>query len=205
MMRKRKATFWGGPGLYIGLIAASVGAVAGLAASGAIEGPIVFLLMLLPALLLIPLMRSGIKWESSMGLMSPALRRYNTRMLAASMAYTLGMGAAVAISNRYEPGPALSFAITLLPTVPTLAMIWVMGRYLIEETDEYLRHRASMASLIGLGLVLSLGSFWGFLETFGLVPNIWAWWVVPVFAVGLGVGQAILSIREKRQADEGEE
>ena len=206
MTQDHKATFWRGPGFYLGLIAASVGAVAGLAATGAVEGPIVFVLMLLPALLLIPLMRSGIKWESTMGMMSPALRRYNTRMLAASMAYTLGMGIAVAISDRYEPGAALSFAITLLPTVPTLAMIWVMGRYLVEETDEYLRHRASMASLIGLGLVLSLGSFWGFLETFGLVPNIWAWWVVPVWAIGLALGQLILSrIERRRELDEDAE
>ncbi|MEO0589288.1 MAG: hypothetical protein AAFZ11_01875 [Pseudomonadota bacterium] len=200
-----KPSFWGGPGFYIGLIAASVGAVAGLAAAGAIEGPIVIILLLLPTLLLIPLMRSGQKWEGAMGLMSPALRRYNWRMLVASMAYTMGMGIAVAVSNRYEPGPAATFGITLLPTLPTLAMIWVMARYLIEETDEYLRHRASMASLVGLGLILALGSFWGFLETFGLVPNIWAWWVVPVWAIGLGLGNLVLARVEKRRETEAME
>ena len=81
-------------------------------------------------------------------------------------------------------------------------MIIIMARYLMEETDEYLRHRASFSSLIGLGVVLVLGTVWGFLETFGLVPHIWAWWVMPAWAIGLGIGQGVLSLSEKSGEDE---
>ena len=136
---------------------------------------------------------------------SPALMRYNTRFMLATLAYVGGMLIAVTIHNRAMPAGPLAYAITCLPTVPALAMILVMGRYLVEETDEYLRHRASLSAIVGLGIVLVVGTVWGFLETFGLAPHVWAWWVVPVWAIGLGIGQAILSRREGRLEAEAEE
>ena len=135
---------------------------------------------------------------------SAALMRYNIRMLIASGAYTAGMLFAVSVYNHGMPSGAAAYVIALLPTVPALGMILVMGRYLVEETDEYLRHRASLCAMIGLGCVLVLGTVWGFLETFGLVPHIWAWWVVPVWAIGLAIGQGILGRRERADEDEHE-
>ncbi len=133
---------------------------------------------------------------------SPALARYNTRFLLACLAYVVGLLIAIAIHEKgLSPGP-IAYAVTLLPTLPALAMIFIMGRYLVEERDEYLRHRASLAAIIGLGLVLVLGTVWGFLETFGLAPHIWAWWVVPVWAIGLGIGQAVLARAEKSRGSE---
>ena len=136
---------------------------------------------------------------------SPALMRYNTRFMAAMLAYVLGMLIAMALHNDAMPAGPLAYAVALLPTLPALAMILVMGRYLVEETDEYLRHRASLSAIIGLGLVLVIGTVWGFLETFGLAPHVWAWWVVPVWAIGLGIGQATLSRRERRLEAEAED
>ena len=34
-------------------------------------------------------------------------------------------------------------------------------------------------------LVLALGIFWGFLEMFKVVPHVWAWWVLPAWAIAL--------------------
>jgi len=139
---------------------------------------------------------------------SPALMRYNTRFLLATAAYVAGMFIAISIHNSAQdtnaPVGALAYAVPLLRTAPALAMIVVMGRYLVEETDEYLRHRASLSAIIGLGFVLVLGTIWGFLETFGLVPHIWAWWVVPGWAIGLGIGQGLLALSERGEDREEE-
>jgi len=124
---------------------------------------------------------------------SAALARYNTRFLLAMMAYIAGLLAAMFLYNNDMPTGPHAYAVPLLPTLPLLAAIGVMGRYMVEETDEYLRHRTSLSALIGLGLVLVVGTVWGFLETFALVPNIWAWWVFPVWAIGLGIGQGLLA------------
>lgn len=143
--------------------------------------------------LLIPMVRSTERKCRS----NAAIIRYNRRMLAASFGYVLGLGIAVALFNTAAlPRPAV-FAIALLPTVPTFVMIWAMARYLIEETDEYLRHRSVQAALVSLGLMLAVGIFWGFLETFELVPHVPSWWVLPVWAIGLGVAQLWMWARER--------
>ena len=119
-----------------------------------------------------------------------------------SLLYVLGLGLAITLDRRMELAGATAFLVALMPVAPILGMVWVMGRYLHEEQDEYLRYRAMIASLIGLGLVLSVGSFWGFLETFGLVPHVPGWWAVPIWAIGMGLGQAWLAWRDKAGGEE---
>ena len=58
--------------------------------------------------------------------------------------------------------------------------------------------RQTSAALIGLALVLLAGTLWGFLETFGIAPHVPAWWVVPVWAIGLGLGQMIMTSADRR-------
>ena len=81
-------------------------------------------------------------------------------------------------------------------------MIYVMARYLREEQDEYLRHRAVNASLVGLACVLGVGSFWGFLETFELVAHVPGWWSVPVWAIGMGAAQAWMAIGNRPEGED---
>src|SRR5688500_3767210 len=151
-----------------------------------VEGPILLLLVLVPMGLLIPMVRSTESHQAAQGCASPAIRRYNRGMLVAAFAYVLGLGGATLLHENIPLGRPATWAIAFLPILPIFGMIWVMARYLKEESDEYLRHRAVFASLVGLGLVLGLSSFWGFLESFGLVPHAPGWWTVPVWAVGLG-------------------
>ncbi|TMM48315.1 hypothetical protein [Qipengyuania marisflavi] len=116
--------------------------------------------------------------------------------MMASLAYILGLGIAVTLWRNYELADGITFLLALMPIIPILAMIWVMARYLKEETDEYLRHRAVTASLVGLAAVLGVGSFWGFLETFELVPHVPGWWSVPIWALGMGLAQLVWKVRE---------
>jgi len=161
----------------------------------------VFILMVFAMLQIIPLTRASLAKQRSTGHLSPAIVRYTRRFLLASFGYMLGLGIAVTIANRVDLSGLESFLIALLPVIPVLGMIWTMARYLIEEGDEFLRHRAIMASLFGLGAVLTLGTFWGFLETFEVVPHIWAWWVFPVWAMGMGLGQCGMALADRRAGD----
>lgn len=176
-----------GPGFWIGLMAALVAAVAGLAASEAINGTTAIVLMACTGGLLYPLMRSGEQCEERSGSSSPAIRRYNRGMLAASLAYILGMGAAVWLTGAMGLEGNILWLIAFLPVVPIFAMIWVMARYIIDEEDEYLRHLAVMANMGGLALLMGLASLWGFFEEFALVPHAPGWLSVPVWALGMGL------------------
>lgn len=157
----------------------------------AIPAPVAMILFLGAMGLLIPLVRAGERRNCA----NPVIIRYNRRFLIASFGYVLGLGIAIAVWNSYKLTSAMVFVIALLPTLPTFAMIWAMGRYLVEETDEYLRYRMVRAAIMSLGMVLAIGIFWGFLEMFELVPHIWAWWVLPVWAGGLGLAQLWMKVR----------
>ena len=182
------------PGRWVALYFLSVVIIAALKLTGAIESPVGFILLAAATCLLLPLAR-----RRPDGCTSRAMADYNRRIVFSNLGYVLGLGIAVTLWDRYELSDALVFAIALLPTLPTFGIIWAMGRYLAEEQDEYLRHRTIMAALVALGLVLALGIFWGFLEMFELVPHIWAWWVLPVWAIGLGLAQLWQKVRGARR------
>jgi hypothetical protein len=185
----RGPVFWGAM-----FVAAMIGAGFLVGANG-IEGPAATILMILPMILLLPFVRAAERRSAAKGCMNPVIMRYNRRVLFSSFGYVLGLGIAVSIWNRFEITGAGALALALLPTLPTFYMIWAMGRYLVEEQDEYLRYRTVRAALMSLGMVLAIGIFWGFLEMFEVVPRIWAWWVLPVWAVGLGVAQLWMKVR----------
>jgi len=92
------------------------------------------------------------------------------------------------LGSQLEPGSTALLLLALTPAVPLCALLWAMWRYLAEEDDEYLRRRFVNAALCGLGLVLAAGTVWGSLELAGFVPRVGAWWVLPVWCVGLGIG-----------------
>ena len=178
------------PGRWVALYFFSVVIIAALKLTGAIESPVGFILLAAATCLLLPLAR-----RRSGGCISRAMADYNRRIVFSSLGYVLGLGIAVTLWNSYQLSDALVFAISLLPTVPPFGIIWAMARYLAEEQDEYLRHRTIMAALFALGVVLAIGIFYGFLEMFELVPHIWAWWVLPVWAIGLGLAQLWQKVR----------
>ena len=142
-------------------------------------------------LLLVPLVRSAERAQAEAGCATPAMRRYNRRVLVMSFGYILALFAALGLTRHMQAHGPLLWLLALLPSIPIIGTIVTMARLLVEETDEYQRMRLVRASLVGTGLVLVLASVWGFLEMFGLVPHIWLWAVFPVWAIGLGVGQLV--------------
>jgi len=180
-----------GPWFWAGLYVAASAAIVALKLTDTITAPVAMILFVGAMGLLIPLVRAGERRNCA----SPVMVRYNRRFLAACFGYVLGLGIAISLWNAYDLTGPVVFAIALLPTIPTFAMIWAMGRYLVEETDEYLRYRTVRAAIMSLGGVLTIGIFWGFLEMFELVPHVWAWWVLPVWAAGLGFAQLWMKVR----------
>ncbi|WP_156840853.1 hypothetical protein [Novosphingobium aquimarinum] len=190
MARTRGPAFWGTLfGIAMALIAAA-------RILDMINPPTGFLLLAVVSAACLPqIFRTAMAAARRSGNSSSALQAYNKRMLFASLGYVAGLGVATLVYEQIRLATPLLAVLALLPAIPTLAMIWAMARYLLDETDEYLRYRTLLASVIGLGFVLALGSFWGFLETFGVVPHVWAWWVVPVFGIGMGIGNCAILAR----------
>ena len=180
MNEQREADANRSPRRWVAFYFIAAFAIAGLRLSGTIDQTTGFGLLAAATGLLIPLAR-----RSANPCNSQATVNYNRRVLISGFGYVLGLGIAITLWDRFELSRPAAFAISLLPTIPTFGIIWAMARYLGEEQDEYVRHRTIMAALIALGLVLALGIFWGFLEMFKVVPHVWAWWVLPAWAIAL--------------------
>ncbi|WP_427963959.1 hypothetical protein [Altererythrobacter sp.] len=186
MRRDQKIPFHRSPGFWTALLMGSIAVIAALKLLGAINSSTGFILMAGAAGLMIPLYRSKLAAMRARNVVSMAAANYTRGMMMAAAAYLVGLGLAISLHRNYELTPIIRLVLALLPALPIVGMIAVMAQYLRDETDEYLRHRMIMASLGGLAAVLGIGSFWGFLETFDLVPHAKGWWSVPVWALGVG-------------------
>ncbi|HEY0115717.1 MAG TPA: hypothetical protein VGB54_08350 [Allosphingosinicella sp.] len=130
--------------------------------------------------------------------MNRAGRNYVRRFVPTMSAYVITLlGANWAIAH-WQPDGALLILLAILPALPILGVVAVMGLYLAEESDEYLRQRTVLAMLIGTGLLLAVATVWGFLEDDGVVPHVPAYWAFCVWCAGLGIAQVAIALRDRR-------
>lgn len=132
---------------------------------------------------------------------TPAGRRYLKRFVPTMTAYVLALFASNRIAEAVQPEGVALVALSFLPALPIIGVIFVIGLYLAEEKDEYLRQRIVVSMLVGLGLMLSVTTAWGFLEESGVVPHVPAYFAFILWCAGWGAAQCILSLRERMQGD----
>ena len=122
---------------------------------------------------------------------SPAWKRYNWRVVWLSVAYIALLFAAVYGFNHKLLGEPAAYVAALLPALPIVGIFVAIGRYLVEEQDEYLRMLLVRQTLWASGLALTLATMWGFLESFDMVGHIDSYYFAVVWFGGLGVGSLI--------------
>jgi hypothetical protein len=131
---------------------------------------------------------------------SPATRRYNRRVVWLSLAYAVFlMGAVYAFKHHLLSG-APAYVAALLPALAIIGIFAAIGRYLIEEQDEYLRMLMIRQTLWASGFALSLATIWGFLESFELVGHIESFYVAVHCFWGLGLGALVNRLTLGRDA-----
>jgi len=124
--------------------------------------------------------------------MNAAKRKYVARFWPVMTVYVIAVFAVSWAFNDAPPDGALRYVLAVLPALPILGVFYVMGRYLIEETDEFVRLRQTIAMLIGVAITLSFCAVWGFLEIYADVPKIGLFNVVWGFFLSFGIGSAIM-------------
>jgi hypothetical protein len=88
------------------------------------------------------------------------------------------------------PGWA-AYLVAILPALPIIGIFAALGRYLVEEQDEYVRMLMVRQMLWASGFALSLATVWGFLDNFQLVGHADGYWLVVAWFFGLGIGSII--------------
>jgi len=123
--------------------------------------------------------------------LNPAMKRYNRRMISLWLFYAVFLFVALYMfKHRLLGGPG-AYLVAVLPALPIIGVFVAVGRYLVEEQDEYLRMLMVRQTLWASGFALSLATIWGFLENFDLVGHIDAYYIAIVWFFGLGVGAVI--------------
>ena len=117
-----------------------------------------------------------------------AQRRYNRRIIGLGVVYALLLFAAVALFVGHMLHGVLAYVVAILPALPIVGMFGAIGRYMIEEKDEYVRDWFIRQALIATGFALSVATVWGFLENFGLVRHVYAYYAAILWFAGLLIG-----------------
>jgi len=123
---------------------------------------------------------------------SPAMRRYQALFWPLMVVYGVVLYAVIKRFQTAPPTGAMRYLAAVAPALPLLGVIYAIGRYIIEETDEFARLKLVLSILGGLGVTLAVTTVWGFLEVFAGVPHLTLYWVFPIFCIGMGLSQPLV-------------
>ena len=129
---------------------------------------------------------------------SHANNRYAIRLAVLMSAYILLLLLTKYMVKRDLAEGALMWVLAILPALPIVGVFWAIGRLLVEESDEYLRSLLVRQLLIGSAITLSVATVYGFLENFGLVGHVDAFYLTVLFFIGMGVGAAVNRLTGQR-------
>lgn len=122
------------------------------------------------------------------GLKRRAHRRYVFRVFISMLCYVATLLLAVRlVGHEHVTGP-LAWLLALLPGLSVAGVFWAVGKLLVEEDDEYQRMLLVRQTLVATAFTLTVVTIYGFLENFGLVGHVDAFYVSTLWFVGLGVG-----------------
>jgi hypothetical protein len=122
---------------------------------------------------------------------TPAWKRYNWRVVWLSLVYAAFLILAVYSFKHQLLSGGLTYVVAVLPALPIIGIFAAIGRYLVEEHDEYVRMLMVRQTLWASGITLSLATIWGFLESFDITGHVDAYYVCVVWFAGLGIGGII--------------
>ena len=72
--------------------------------------------------------------------------------------------------RAFEPQGPLAWALAIIPALPIIGVFWTVIRYLVEETDEYLRYLVVRQCLFATGFCLSIVTIWQWLQNYEILP-----------------------------------
>jgi hypothetical protein len=125
---------------------------------------------------------------STRSLRTAAWKRYNWRIIWLTLLYGAFLLPAVYGFKHHLIARPFTWIVAILPAIPIIGIFGAMGRYLVEEQDEYVRMLMVRQMLWAMGFTLSVATIWGFLDNFGMVGHVDGYWIVVVWYFGQSVG-----------------
>jgi hypothetical protein len=126
---------------------------------------------------------------------SKAGRRYIYRLAPTMALYCVFLFLAQWSFHHIHPTGAVVYLLAVLPALPLVGTLAIVGLYIAEESDEFERSIIVQSMLWGLGGALSVSTIWGFLEDFANAPHISTFYVYIFFWIFMGISQPFIRMR----------
>ena len=127
--------------------------------------------------------------------MTKAGRRYIYRLAPTMAIYLVFLFIAQWTFHHIHPTGLVVYFLAVLPALPLIASLAIVGLYIREESDDFERSIIVQAMLWGLGGALSVSTIWGFLEDFASAPHISTFYVYVFFWIFMGISQPFIRMR----------
>lgn len=81
--------------------------------------------------------------------------------------------------------------LALLPGICAASVFWAIGRFFLDQEDEYQRMLLVRQLVIAGGISMSAMTIWGYLADFGIAAAPGGFYPLSIFFVGLGIGAIV--------------
>ena len=122
-------------------------------------------------------------------------RRYISRLFPTMVLYIVFLYIAQWTFHHLHPTGLVVYLLAVLPALPLVGTLAIVGLYIAEESDEFERSIIVQSMLWGLGGALSVSTIWGFLEDFAKAPHISSFYVYIFFWIFMGISQPLIRLR----------
>lgn len=142
-----------------------------------------------PLLLLIPMLRASAAARPG-GIPAP-IRRYLIRLFTAMSLYIVSLFAAKYLLKYHLVEGWAVWPLAILPGLCVVGVFYAVGMLIIEQKDEFIRMLLVRQTLVASAFSLAIATVWGFLENFGLVVHVDAFYWAILWFIGLAVGAIV--------------
>ena len=97
--------------------------------------------------------------------------------------------------HHLHPTGLVVYLLAVLPALPLVGSLAVVGLYIAEESDEFERSIIVQSMLWGLGGALAVSTIWGFLEDFANATHLSTFYVYVFFWIFMGISQPLIRLR----------
>jgi hypothetical protein len=114
---------------------------------------------------------------------TPAQRAHTRRILWLLLAYALILPPLVWLQAHRQIGATLSIIMAIAASIPLLGIFASWGRYVSDERDEYHQALTLRRIAVATNATMATAVAWGFLQAFGAMPLVEAYWIPFVWVV----------------------
>ena len=124
--------------------------------------------------------------RSAFDAMTPAQRAHTRRIIWLLVAYVIVLPPLVWLRAHRDVGNFTAVAMAIVASLPVLGIFASWGRYLSDEKDEYHRAVVMGRNAIATNATMGAAAVWGFLQAFGVMPLVEAYWIPVVWCAAQG-------------------